>query len=270
MAEEVVNAAASGEIVGQQYRLKGIIGKIPGRCALRGTGEPVYRVLVCIHAGRVQYRIDNSEPVSLPKEGLSILGPRLHRVHSSRIGNICVNAGIGQSSSLRNRFALNRPEIRQRIAARVVAVSIFPDVRTESEYGMRPEDLGKCRRNVEGLDLGVLIGIAHILAKLVEHVQIVVGVRRLKPGAAIVQVQLNGIRLVDLVIHPIEGIQLVSLGMKNRELRGVKEPARVESIDFDEIPPVFSAVAQVDLTGSRSEASVGGRQIDRGLGETLS
>ena len=56
---------------------------------------------------------------------------------------------------------------------------------------------------------------------------------------------MNGIHLRELVVHPVKGILLVALVMEDDELRRVQETSGIQAIDFDEVPPVFAAIAKV-------------------------
>src|ERR1035438_5822058 len=105
--------------------------------------------------------------------------------------------------------------------------------------------------DVVSADLGVLIGIAHIAedrvgagscADHVRHVQVVVGVGVLEPGAAVVEVKMNGIGGCEAVIDAIEEILLIALVVEYVELGGIEKAAGVQNVGLDEVAPALSAV----------------------------
>ena len=57
---------------------------------------------------------------------------------------------------------LDRAEVGERIVAGVVVVLIAADVGAEVEDGVGADDAGIGGRDVEGLDLGALVGVADI------------------------------------------------------------------------------------------------------------
>ena len=111
-----------------------------------------------------------------------------------------VDAGIQEGSLLRDRFVLDGTEVGQRISAGVIVVGVFSNVGAKVEDRIRPENSCVGGSDIEGLDLGALIGIADIAedriaaaaaADNVLNVQVVIGVWRLKPGAGVVQVHMD-------------------------------------------------------------------------------
>ena len=91
-------------------------------------------------------------------------------------------------------------EIGEGIAAGIVVVRIPPNVGPEVEDRIGSEDAGIGGRDIEGFNLGVLVGVPDVgedgvgsapAADHVRYIQIVVGIRGLEPGAAVVQVQVN-------------------------------------------------------------------------------
>src|SRR5260370_30821878 len=148
-----------------------------------------------------------------------------------------MHAGIREGTILTDALGLYWPEIGKRIIARIIVVLISPDIRTEIKDRVVPNSAGIGRCDIERAYVRTLIGIAHIAedrirtpssADHILHIQIVVGVRRLKPRAAVVQVEMNRVRRRQLTIDAIEDIQLVALGVKDDELRRIKKTSCIQ------------------------------------------
>ena len=80
---------------------------------------------------------------------------------------------------------------------------------------------------------------------------------------------MNGINLRKLIVHPIKNILFVSFGMEDDELRWVQESSGIQPIEFDEVTPVFAAIAQVKASRGRAKRSIRGGKIARRLGKPL-
>src|SRR5450631_777217 len=76
------------------------------------------------------------------------------------------------------------------------------------------------------------------------HIEVVVGVRRLEPAAAVVEVEVNGVDRCEGVVDAIEGILLIPLVVEDCELRRIKEATGVEAVDFNKVPPILAAECQ--------------------------
>ena len=126
------------------------------------------------------------------------------------------------------------------------------------KYRIRSDDAGVGGRDIEGFDLGLLIGVADVgedgsgpapPLTTFEHIQVVVGVRGLEPGAAVVQVQVDRIHRGELIVHPIKDVLLVPLVVEDDELRRIQKSAGIQSVEFEEVAPVFAAVAKIETSG---------------------
>src|SRR5271165_4762177 len=119
--------------------------------------------------------------------------------------------------------------------------------------------------DVEGPNLGALIGVPQIDSGGTEHVQIVVGVGRLKPRARVLEIGVQRIRLIQLVIRVIKSIFLVALVVNRSELWRVEKTPALQAADGDEIPPRLAPVSQIEGRVAGTEASVGGRHTSCGF-----
>ena len=88
------------------------------------------------------------------------------------------------------RSAGSGTEIGQRIAARIIIVRIPANKGPKVEHRIRTENASIGRRDIEGFNLGLLVGVSNIVEDRVrsgaptDHVrdvQVVVGIRCLKP-----------------------------------------------------------------------------------------
>ena len=95
------------------------------------------------------------------------------------------------------------------------------------------------------------------------HVQVVVGVGRLEPGAAVVQVEVDRVGLGEAVIDAVEEVLLVALVVEDGELGRIEKAAGVEAVDLDEVAPAFSAVGEIEAAVRRAEGPVGGDRCRR-------
>ena len=100
-------------------------------------------------------------------------------------------------------------------------------------------------------------------------VEVVVGVGRLKPGAAVVQIQMKGVGGGELTVDAIEDVKLVAFVVEDDELGRIEEAPGVEAVDLDEVAPVLAAVAEIDRAGGRAEGAVGGGDAAGWLGDSL-
>jgi len=67
---------------------------------------------------------------------------------------------IGEGAVLHDGFVLDRTEVGERVAARVVVVGVAAHKCTEVEYGVRADRAGVGGRDVVGENLRALIGVA--------------------------------------------------------------------------------------------------------------
>ena len=168
-----------------------------------------------------------------------------------------MHSGVRKRTSLRDGLVLEvyRSLVGEGIVAWIVVVIVAADIRPEVEDRGVTDRVRISRRDVEGADLRTLIGIADVaedricarsVADHVLHIQIVVGVRCLKPRATVVQVEVNGIHRCKLAIDAVEDVKFVAFVVKDHELRWIEKTACVKTIDLNKVAPVFSAVAQID------------------------
>src|SRR5260370_27200358 len=120
--------------------------------------------------------------------------------------------------------------------------------------------------NVVGLDLRALIRISNVpkdwvaartSAHHIDDVQIVEGVRSLKPGPRVVEIQMNRIVGCKAAVDAVKEVDFVTFVMEDGKLGTIKEPAGVQTIDFDEVSPVLAAVGKIEASGRGAERPVG-------------
>jgi hypothetical protein len=113
-----------------------------------------------------------------------------------------MHARVRKGASLRNRLVLQtrRPKISQRISAWIVVILILTNIRTKIEDRISSNRARIRRSDIKGPDLRALIGISNIpedricsrsSANNILNIQVVKGVRRLKPRTAVIQIQVN-------------------------------------------------------------------------------
>src|SRR5690348_5469065 len=112
--------------------------------------------------------------------------------------------------------------------------------------------------DIESLDLRTLVGWPYQIARWIGRtdIQVVKGVRALKPGAGEPQVQLSGVRVRELEIQPIKDVLLVALGVHNGELRWIEEPTTVQSVQRDVVTNLIAAICEVESRGCGAERPV--------------
>ena len=96
-------------------------------------------------------------------------------------------------------------------------------------------------------------------------VEVVVGVGGLEPGAAVVQVEMDGVGRREGVVHAVEDILLVALVVEDGELRRIEKSAGVETVSLDEITPVLVAIGEIEAATCRAEGAIGGEDAPVGL-----
>src|SRR5208283_5518722 len=160
--------------------------------------------------------IDDSEAIVLGEESLLVDNARFDVVNAVHVGNIRARPGIRQFSRLGSGLDLEiRSKVFQRGGARVVVVLVLANPATQRVYRTRADQVGPCRRNIEGLDLRALVRGSEGQARYVADgrcarwiarksrdtgvILLVVGVWILKPGPREAQIQVNCIGLRDHV-----------------------------------------------------------------------
>src|ERR1019366_8906818 len=133
-------------------------------------------------------------------------------------------------------------------------------------------------RNVESADLRVLVGVARVgkdrasagaSSNHVLNIQVVVRVGRLKPGAAVVQIQMKRVYGREVVVHAVEYVLLVALVVEDRELWRIEKAPRVEAVSFDKIAPFLAAIGQIGCARRRSECAIRTADAAGRLGNSL-
>ena len=133
----------------------------PAPMQLAGSVSPglVYATPVCIQTRSIGSGIDDAEAVVFGQECVLEKDSRLQVVDAFRVSDLGANAGVGQPASLADGLELKiRHEVGERIAARVVVVSILAHPAAQREHGLVIQQAGPGGRNVHRLDLRTLIG----------------------------------------------------------------------------------------------------------------
>src|ERR1700746_166259 len=78
----------------------------------------------------------------------------------------------------------------------------------------------------------------------------------LKPGTRVSQIQVDGIAGRDLVVHAVEQVFLISLGVYHGELGWIEETTAIECVGRNEIAPLVAAVGEVDADIGGPERTV--------------
>jgi hypothetical protein len=138
--------------------------------------------------------------------------------------------------------------------------------------------------DVESPDLGVLVGVADVdkggvgagssadsrpAVFNVLDVQILEGVGVLKPGAAVVEVKMNGIGGCEAVIDAVEEVFLVALVVEDGEFGRIEKASGVQGVGLDEVAPAFSAIGEIEAAIRGPEGPIGGIDVAGGLGDSL-
>ena len=177
---------------------------------------------------------------------------------------------LSKRSLLRHGFLLNRTKVGQRIWAGIIVEGVAPHEARDIEHGIRTQNVRPRGRNVEGLDLGALIGWADQIAIRSHHaiVQVVVRVRCLEPGAREAEVEMQSVRLRQLVIEAVENVLLVATRVEDDKLRRVQKAPGVEPVGRDEVPPVLAAVGEISIQIGTAEGAIAGRDAAMRRGRT--
>ena len=142
MAGIGVVAAAAGEVVGREDGK--VVGILAGSAARALRLDWCNRAAGCrcrVHAGRVVGGIDHAQVVVFAQEGLSVLRADLDVVDALGVGEVRVDAGVGEGAVLGDGGGLQicGTEIGEGIAAGVVVVFVSAD------EGAQVEDHVCCR-----------------------------------------------------------------------------------------------------------------------------
>src|ERR1700730_6319009 len=128
---------------------------------------------------------------------------------------------------------------------------------SEGKERGRADQTGPYGRDVISLDQRALIRLRQRIAAGVGHIQVVIRIRCLEPGAAVAEVHVNRVSARNLVVHTIKQILLIALVVERVQFRRIQESAGVQSACGDEIPPFLPAEGDVETAGHRSKAPLG-------------
>src|SRR5271170_6954498 len=152
-----------------------------------------------------------------------------------------MHTGIRKRTALRDRLVLQirRPQICKSIAARIVVVLIFPDIRPEVEDRVRSDRASISRCDIKRANLRTLIGVTNIREDRIRsssatdhvlHIQVVEGIWRLKPRTAVVQIEMDRVDSRKLAVDAIKDVDLIPLIMKDSELRRIEKASGVQTV----------------------------------------
>src|SRR6267154_3543382 len=71
------------------------------------------------------------------------------------------------------------------------------------------------------------------------------------------------VRLRQVVIRAVKKVFLVALVMEHAELRPIEEPAALQPVRGDEIPPLLAPIRKVESDVGGAKASIGSRDAAR-------
>src|SRR5215472_16887835 len=128
--------------------------------------------------------------------------------------------------------------------------------------------MGPGGRNVKGLDLRALICLAQ--QSTVQRVEglggriadepcaagmelLIKSIGILKPRTGVAKIEVKGIGLPWLVIHPVEQVCFITPVVQDRKFRRVEKSARVQGTGGQEVPPVISAVRDIEPRARSTE-----------------
>ena len=135
---------------------------------------------------------------------------------------------------------------------------VLPDKAAEYQHSLGIHEVGPDRSNIERSDLRTLIRgadqhaigpeAAVIYQQAVPGRRIlgVVRIGSLEPGAGELKIEVEGVPVGRLEIHPVEYVLLVAVIVKNLKLRTIQETAGVKTVGGDEISPFFSSIGKIE------------------------
>ncbi len=128
-----------------------------------GSGSPS-----AVHARGVIGGVHNAQAVVLAQEGLLVLRADLEIVDSLDVGIIRVEAGVGQRAVLRDGRGLQVgwAQVGQWIRAWVIAIAVPAEKCAQVEDRVVADDVRVGGRDVIGVDLGALVGVADVARRL--------------------------------------------------------------------------------------------------------
>ena len=214
----------------------------------------------------------------LVEEGLGVGDAGLDVVDAVGVGKVGVDAGIGESALLSDGLLLKIgcAEIGEGVFAGIVVEGVVAIEVAGVEDGGGAEDMGVAGRDVEGLDLGALIGRTHgetvgtdsdtcgVLRPL-GGVLGVVGVGGLEPGTGVAKVKADRVGAGDLIVDAVEEVFFVALVVDGLVLGRVEETAGVHSVDGDEVAGLLGAVGEVEAKGGSAKGSIGAVDVAVGF-----
>ena len=198
VAVEGIERAAVGEVVGLEG---GAVGAWDGRAV----------GVLASEAGDEGW-IDDAELEVLVEKGLGVVEAGLDVVAAVGVGEVGVEAGVGQRALLGDGLLLQigRAQVGEGIVAGVVVEAVTAEEVAGIEDGGGVDDVGVGGGEVDGLDLRALVGWAYGKAVGADGdagrvggplggVLAIVRVGGLEPGAGVVEVQAHGVGGGDLI-----------------------------------------------------------------------
>jgi len=91
----------------------------------------------------------------------------------------------------------------------------------------------------------------------------------MEPGAANAEIDVDRIDYRELPVDAVEDVELVALVVEDGELRRVEEAAGIQGIEFDEVAPVLTAIAEIGGHAGRPEGPEGCGDGAGGSGDAL-
>ena len=161
-----------------------------------------------------------------------------------------------------------RREVGEWVSAWVIVELISPNESPQREHRIGIEQPVPRRRDVEGFDLRTLISRTdHVAIRIKPAIgdnqsipsRGVFGVeriRRLEPRTRVAQIQVNGVRVVQLKVQTVEYVLFVSLSVYDAELRRIQKAPAIQAIGRDEIAPFLATVPQVEAGTGGAETAV--------------
>ena len=309
MPIENVVAAATSQIVRQQRRIEMRVKRCPRRVHIAGgvrlvdaaalgrIGNPrgwCGHILTLIgreaDARRIVGWIDNPQSIVLVQKRLLISHSGLDVMNALHIRNIGPDPRIGQSSVLPHRLPLQTrwPQIREGIVTGIVVIAIPAHEGSQRKDRIRIQYVRPCRGDVKRSDLRPLVCRSHdhtirrnsavIIHVLRIHpiqsipgcrIFSVVGVWCLEPASAVTKINVNRVRTIELIVHPVEEVFFISLVVHNGEFRRIQESPCIHAVHGNKISPALPAVRQVRRNVRRAERSIRSRDTARGRSHAL-
>ena len=108
--------------------------------------------------------IDDAQAVVLAQKGLSVLGADFQIIDTLDVGKIRVNPRVGEGTVLGDGRGLQvgGPRSARGLALGIVVIAVPADESAQVEDRMVADDVRVGGRDVVGVDLGALVGVADV------------------------------------------------------------------------------------------------------------